>query len=251
YGGVAMGKRARARTAPEGRTEVRLRTDGLPGPRSGPRLWATAALLFGSGACALVYQVAWFREFRLVFGASTPASAAVLAIFMGGLGLGNALLGRRADATTNPMRLYAQLELSISLLSAASPVLVAGIRSIYLAVGGQETLGLFGASLIRLLLSTAVIGLPTFLMGGTLPAAAKRATAPDDAGRRSVGWLYGLNTLGAVLGTLLSTFFLLERFGTHGTLWIACGANLLNSLAAWRLSQAWSPAGSPTTLPAE
>src|SRR5438105_58929 len=47
-----------------------------------------AALLFGSGFCALVYQVAWLREFRLIFGASTAASAAVTAIFIGGLGLG-------------------------------------------------------------------------------------------------------------------------------------------------------------------
>ena len=52
-----------------------------------------ALLLFGSGACALVYQTAWLREFRLIFGASTAASAAVLAIFMGGLGLGSLLLG--------------------------------------------------------------------------------------------------------------------------------------------------------------
>ena len=41
-----------------------------------------AALLFGSGFCALVYQVGWLREFRLIFGASTAASAAVLAIFI-------------------------------------------------------------------------------------------------------------------------------------------------------------------------
>ena len=185
-----------------------------------------------------MFQTAWFREFRLVFGASTPASAAVLAIFMGGLGLGNAILGRRADATANPLRLYAQLELSISLLCAASPLFVALIRSIYLALGGQETLGLIGATVIRLVLAALVLGLPTFLMGGTLPAAARAVTAADDVGRRSIGWMYGLNTLGAVLGTLLSTFLLLERFGTHATLWIACGANLLNALAAWRLSAA-------------
>ena len=35
------------------------------------------SLLFLSGACALVMQVAWMRELRLVFGASTAASAAV------------------------------------------------------------------------------------------------------------------------------------------------------------------------------
>ena len=47
-----------------------------------------ALLLFGSGMCALIYQVTWLRELRLVFGASTPATATVLAVFMGGLGYG-------------------------------------------------------------------------------------------------------------------------------------------------------------------
>ena len=51
-------------------------------------LTRAAVLLFGSGLCALVYQVVWLREFRLVFGASTSASAAVLAVFLGGLGAG-------------------------------------------------------------------------------------------------------------------------------------------------------------------
>src|SRR5437667_103323 len=57
---------------------------------------AVASLMLGSGFCALVYQTTWMRQFRLIFGASTLATAAVLAIFMGGLGLGSALLGRRA-----------------------------------------------------------------------------------------------------------------------------------------------------------
>src|SRR4030095_6790800 len=58
-------------------------------------LATTAPLLFLCGLCALVYQTAWLREMRLVFGASTAASAAVLAIFMGGLGVGGILFGRR------------------------------------------------------------------------------------------------------------------------------------------------------------
>ena len=57
------------------------------------RVKTTGLLLFGSGACALIYQTVWLREFRLIFGASTAASAAVLAIFMGGLGVGSVVLG--------------------------------------------------------------------------------------------------------------------------------------------------------------
>src|SRR5262245_63015580 len=97
-----------------------------------------AACLFFSGLCALVFQTAWLREFRLIFGATTPASAAVLAIFMGGLGLGNLLLGRKADSVANPLRMYARLELAISLVAILSPLLVQIARTIYLSLGGQE-----------------------------------------------------------------------------------------------------------------
>src|SRR5213083_1237705 len=68
-----------------------------------------ALLLFGSGMCALIYQMAWLREFRLIFGASTAASAAVLAIFMGGLGAGGIFIGRRVDRSRNPLFLYGLL----------------------------------------------------------------------------------------------------------------------------------------------
>ena len=67
------------------------------GPTQAPRA-RVAALLFGSGMAALAYQIAWQREFRLVFGSSTAASAAVLAIFIGGMGAGGLVLGRRSDA---------------------------------------------------------------------------------------------------------------------------------------------------------
>ena len=72
-------------------------------------------LLFLSGLCALCYQVVWLRELRLCFGASTAASAAVLAIFMGGLGLGSLLLGGRADRQVQPLGFYAILEASIAI----------------------------------------------------------------------------------------------------------------------------------------
>ena len=85
---------------------------------------AVGLLLLGSGACALIYQTVWLREFRLIFGASTAASAAVLAIFMGGLGLGSALLGRRADRYPRLLRFYGNLELLIAASAALSPLLL-------------------------------------------------------------------------------------------------------------------------------
>src|SRR6185436_4218050 len=95
---------------------------------------AMAPLLFGSGACALVYQTVWLREFRLFFGASTAANAAVLAVFIGGLGAGGFVLGTRADRHDRPLRFYADLELGIALWCALTPTLLWLARSAYLAL---------------------------------------------------------------------------------------------------------------------
>ena len=169
------------------------------------RTWPVAGLLFASGFCALVYQIGWVREFRLIFGASTAASAAVLAIFIGGLGLGGWILGRRADTHTRPLALYAQLEGIVALSAAASPLLLSLVRQLYVAVGGTPRLGLTGGSIVRLVLSALVLALPTLAMGGTLPAAARAITGQADQRRRQLATLYGCNTLGAVTGCLVAT----------------------------------------------
>ncbi len=230
------------------------RGDILRSPRSGrgkaapsrPRLGAgdlhgatvasVAALLFLSGLCALVYQVAWIREFRLVFGASTAASSAVVAVFMGGLGIGNAVLGRRVDRVANPLRMYAQLELSVAVTVALGPLLIGLFHGLYVASGGQLAIGVWPATALRLGISALVLGPSTFLMGGTLPAAIRAATRGDDRQRRVAGLLYGVNTLGAVAGAIVSTYFALEFFGTRTTLWLACGVNVGAALFALALS---------------
>ena len=120
-------------------------------------VWRVAALLFGSGCCALVYQIGWLREFRLIFGASTAASAAVLAIFIGGLGLGGLLLGPRADRHPRPILFYAQLETIVALSAAISPLLLPLVRQLYVAAGGTPRLGLVAGTVGRLVLSALVL----------------------------------------------------------------------------------------------
>ncbi len=88
-----------------------------------------AVLLFGSGACSLIYETVWLRELRLVFGASTMASAAVVACFVGGLGAGGLLLGKRADAHPRPLALYGNLELGIAASAALTPLLLLLVRA--------------------------------------------------------------------------------------------------------------------------
>src|SRR6267378_2263398 len=106
-------------------------------------------LLFGSGFCALIYQTTWLREFRLIFGASTAATAAVIGVFMAGLGFGGIILGRRSETKAQPLAFYAKLELLIAASAGCSPVLVWAVRHLYIAVGGTATLGMFFGTVVR------------------------------------------------------------------------------------------------------
>lgn len=207
-----------------------------------------ALLLFASGCSALVFQVAWMRELRLVFGSTTAAAAAVLAIFMAGLGVGSAVLGKRADRVANPLRFYGMLETAIALSVALSPWLVTLVSRAYIGLGGQESLGLSGATALRLTLAAAVMAIPTFLMGGTLPAAVRSVMRPTDLHRRALGILYGSNTLGAVFGAAATTFFALEHLGTRATLWTGCAVSLLVGTFAIVRSRTLEPLSTPEEL---
>ena len=67
------------------------------------------ALFFCSGAAALVYEVVWSKFLGQMLGSTVQAQTVVLAVFMGGLALGNRLLGRRADALSRPLRFSLKL----------------------------------------------------------------------------------------------------------------------------------------------
>lgn len=201
------------------------------------KLLLGAGLVFGSGVSALLYQTAWLREFRLIFGSTTAATAAVLAIFMAGLGIGSAILGKRAEASKQPLRFYATLELMIAASAALTPILIWLSRTIYIAAGGTAAMGLFVSTCLRLVLTAVVLAVPTLLMGGTLPAMARFAVNEEDTGRRGFALLYGLNTLGAVAGAGLGTFYLLERFGNWTTLLLSCLINATVASLAWLLAR--------------
>lgn len=213
-------------------------------------MWSAAPLVFSSGLCALIYQIVWTREFRLVFGASTAASAAVVAIFIAGLGWGGLVFGRRVEKSAAPLSVYAHLELGIAAFSAITPWLLSAARTIYVASGGSLALGTAGATIMRLALTGMVLGVPTFLMGGTLPAVARAVQTDQDGARRSVALLYGANTFGAVCGCLLANFALLEIFGARLTLWIACLLNALIAISARAVARTSAVAAAPATVDA-
>ena len=128
-------------------------------------------LFFISGISGLIYETVWFRMLIRVFGTTLEATSTVLAVFMGGLALGAVLAGKKADGLKNPLKIYAGLELLVALFALAATFILAGLPEFIaplLPEGG--TAGAAAAvPLIRLLVSGAVLLIPTVLMGATLP----------------------------------------------------------------------------------
>ena len=93
-------------------------------------------LLFGSGFCALHQPTVWLRQFRLIFGASAAASAAGVAIFVAGRGIGGIVIGKRVERSRNPLAVYGGLEIGVAISAGLAPLLFFAIRSAYLETGG-------------------------------------------------------------------------------------------------------------------
>ncbi len=205
--------------------------------RSSARL-GFAVLFFLSGATGLVYQLLWVRVLYQTFGSTIQSVTTVVAAFMGGLGLGAWLIGRRADTHPRPAALYGWLEIAIGALGILSPALLALVHWIYLALAGGLGLGGGASVALRFGLAALVLLLPATLMGGTLPVLTRAFTGEQRAElQASVGRLYGINTLGAVAGTALAGFVLIEYLGIGAAIRGTAAVNLAVGAAAILLAR--------------
>ena len=204
------------------------------GPVSGPgrARWAVLVFFLASGATGLVLEVTWTRILTGVFGNTVYAASTVLAAYMLGLALGSAVLGPLADRVRRPVVLYGLLEVGVGLYALALPYLADGCCSVYAWVFHAAGPSFALLSAVRFVLSMLLLLGPTFLMGGTLPALGRHLSAGRDEPGREVGMLYGLNTLGAVVGCLLAGLVLIEAWGVRGTLAGAGGGAIVVGLLA-------------------
>ncbi|HKC40171.1 MAG TPA: fused MFS/spermidine synthase [Gemmatimonadales bacterium] len=190
-------------------------------------------LFFLSGATGLVYELLWVRVLYQSFGSTIQSVTTVVAAYMGGLGLGAWLFGRITDRSPRPAVLYGKLEIAIGAFGIISPLVLGLAHWIYLGTAGALGLGSAASVALRFGLAALVLLIPTTLMGGTLPVLT-RALMGDDRGllKPSLGRLYGLNTLGAMIGTALAGFVLIELVGVRASLWTTAAINLAIGAAA-------------------
>ncbi|MCC6639580.1 MAG: fused MFS/spermidine synthase [Deltaproteobacteria bacterium] len=178
-----------------------------------------------SGVAALGYQVCWSRLLALTFGSTVVAASAVVAGFMGGMGIG-AWLYRRVEAPgLAPLRLYGWIEAGIGLTAFGSTLVLERLPDLFDAGSGALSayalpIGLQYAAVFVLLLPS------TALMGATFPALSRAAIATARDVDRHLGAIYGINTLGAAAGALVAGFYLVEGIGGFRTVVCAVGLNL-------------------------
>ncbi len=189
-------------------------------------------LFVGSGCAALIYEIVWFQMLQLVIGASGISLGVLLGTFMGGMFLGSLLLPRFVPPGRHPLRVYAALEASIGVLGLILLVAIPGVSGVYGALVPPGLPSIF----LRTVLCVLLLLPPTILMGATLPAMA-RYVESTPRGVSWMGFFYGGNIAGAVLGCLLAGYYLLRLFDLATATGVAVGLNVLVAAAAFLVSR--------------
>ena len=189
-------------------------------------------LFVGSGCAALIYEIVWFQLLQLVIGSSAISLGVLLGTFMGGMCLGSLLLPRFVAAREHPLRAYALLELGIAFFAVIVLVGVPRLGGISGALPGSGASGV----VVRATICGVFLLAPTILMGATLPAIA-RWVESTPAGVSWLGFFYGSNIAGAVLGCLLAGFYLLRVHDMAVASYAAVAINVLVAVVALALAK--------------
>ncbi len=174
-------------------------------------------IFFFSGFAALIYQVVWQRLLTLHYGVGSISIILIVSVYMVGLGLGALAGGYLAEKVQRRLLLYFIIELLIGIFGLISLPLLDFIG--YFTAGSNYLL-----SLIYIFLFLAI---PTFLMGMTLPLLTKMFNSLTKDFLSSVSFLYFINTLGAAIGTLFSSYILISFFGLDFAIYVAVIINFI------------------------
>jgi spermidine synthase len=194
-------------------------------------------VFFASGAAGLIFEVVWLHRCGLVFGNGIWTTTIVLSSLMGGLALGNALAGWFGAGARRGLRVYAVLETLVALSGLAAAQALPVLSGLIASLAQDRSVGWLNAA--RLITASGVLVVPTTAMGTTLPILAGALTGRIGFGR-TLGWLYGWNTLGAVAGVVAAEVVLVDRVGVAGSAWVAAGLNLLAAAGAWTIADGWA-----------
>lgn len=176
----------------------------------------------GIGVCALMLEIGWTRLFGMLFLRTEYVLAVILAVFLLGTALGSYLSNKFAkDNWFSILPVIAAMSVVLGLW------FLPGIASL---VNTQNMVS-FNAVLLSQAGIVVILTLPvTIIFGAWLPLLNKRLGYSGLGGAR----LYGVNSIGAAIGTLLAGFVLTPSIGTYAVI-------VLSALALVLFSMTWIP----------
>src|SRR5260221_10512548 len=197
------------------------------------RLLLVGLAFFLSGGAALAYQVAWQRILALQAGVARLAIWDIVGAFALGRGLGSHLGGVLSTSISRQraLALFAACELTIAAFGALSCPLY--YDWLYVRWGSD-----FGEPVRAGLLQFASLALPTILMGMSLPFLTRAMVRDAATASETIGFLYGINVLGAALGALGTPWVFIRHYGIRTAVMAAVAANAVAGVGA--IGLAWS-----------
>jgi spermidine synthase len=201
-------------------------------------------LFIGSGCAALIYEIVWFQMLELVIGSSAISLGVLLGTFMGGMCLGSLLAPRLISRNYHPLRVYSAMELGIGIIGLVLLVGMPFIGQLYTTWAGQGAVSM----MLRGGVAAMCLLPPTMLMGATLPAISRWVQATP-RGVSWIGFFYGGNICGAVIGSLLAGFYLLRVHNVSVATFAAGAINL--AVAGLSLLLAGAAAYAPVSVDEE
>ncbi|MCC6744988.1 MAG: fused MFS/spermidine synthase [Acidobacteria bacterium] len=189
----------------------------IASPLSRPESIALFAAFGASGVAALVYEVAWSRALALVLGSSVYAFSIMLTTFLIGLALGAGAGAWRSVRVRRPLLALSIVECGVGLAAFAGLFLVQELPYVFLVLHrrfeGSPAALLLGT---RLAVAALVMLVPTTLLGAVFPLAVRAASGSLASVGRTVGALYSINTLGAIVGAFAAGFIVIPWLGVEG-----------------------------------
>jgi len=181
-----------------------------------------------SGFIGLIYESTWSRYLKLFLGHASYGQILTLSIFMGGLGIGAFLTGKYCKYLRNPLYTYALVELFIGIGGFAYHQTYLVATGFFYNSAAVHSFPPLLCQVIKILISVLITAPMAVLLGVTFPClviGVMRITR--DAGKASLPWLYFTNSLGAAIGVMVNSYYLVPRFGTTGSLTWAASGNIV------------------------
>jgi spermidine synthase len=182
------------------------------------RWFVIAAFL--TGAASFMYELGWIRMLSLVLSSSTHSFELMLSAFIFGLAFGGLYVRRRIARIADPATYAGVVMVVMGALAALSlPAYNAtfDFMAWCLATFTHTASGYVAFNVISQSIAALIMIPTTFCAGMTLPLLTQELMRRG-TGERAIGTIYSVNTLGAIVGVLLTVHILMPLVGVKGVI---------------------------------